>query len=68
MEDLIRALQIFLKYGNHKYPTWCEHDCLHVCGIAYDDVSGDDRVELEELGFFWDTTEEGFMSYRFGSA
>lgn len=28
MEDLIKALQIFLKYSTNKYPTHCEHDVL----------------------------------------
>lgn len=30
MEDLIKALLIFLKYGNKQYPTSCEHDILYV--------------------------------------
>ncbi len=30
MEDLIKALQIFLKYGNKNYPTFCEYDILYV--------------------------------------
>ena len=33
MEDLIKALQILLKYGNPKYPTHCEHDELSFHGI-----------------------------------
>ena len=33
MEDLIKALQILLKYGNPSYPTHCEHDELRVHGI-----------------------------------
>jgi hypothetical protein len=32
MEDLIKALQIFLKYGNPNYPTNCSHDELFVIG------------------------------------
>lgn len=30
MEDLIKALQIFLKYGNPDYPTYCLYDELWV--------------------------------------
>jgi len=30
MEDLIKALQIFLKYGNPAHPFYCEHDELTV--------------------------------------
>ena len=30
MKNLIKALQIFLKYGNPKWPTHCEHDNLYI--------------------------------------
>jgi hypothetical protein len=30
VENLIKALQIFLKYGNPDNPTHCEHDVLTV--------------------------------------
>ena len=30
MEDLIEALQIFLKYTDEKRPTYCEKECLCV--------------------------------------
>jgi hypothetical protein len=33
MSDLIKALQIFLKYGNPDSPTHCEHDELFVMMI-----------------------------------
>ena len=66
MEQLIRALQIFLKYGNPDYPTHCEHDEMLICGIDPDKVSDEDKVTLKELGFF--ISEGGFMSHRFGSA
>ena len=65
MEDLIKALQIFLKYGNPQYPTHCEHDRLSVC-ISENDVSEEDKEELSNLGFTPD--EHGnFSSFRFGS-
>jgi len=66
MEDLIKALQIMLKYGNPEYPTWCEHDVLHVCDIDPSKVSDADLTELDELGFIED--EDGFVSFKFGSA
>jgi hypothetical protein len=67
MEDLIKALQIFLKYGNPEYPTHCEHEILYIVGINPDDVSDEDKAELEKLGF--NTREDGehFTSFRFGS-
>ena len=30
MSDLIEALTIFLKYGNPRNPTHCEHDVLTI--------------------------------------
>ncbi len=30
MRDLIKALQIFLKYNDVTYPTHCEHDELTI--------------------------------------
>ena len=66
MSDLIKALQILLKYGNPKYPTHCEHDVLTVCGIEPSSVSEADLVELDELGFFVGG-EDCFQSFKFGS-
>jgi len=66
MEDLIKALQIFSKYGNPAYPTHCEHDVLWICGIYPKDVEEEDRLRLEELGFF--VSGGSFQSFRFGSA
>lgn len=71
MENLIKALQIFLKYGNRKWPTHCEHDVLLVlCDPNI--VSEEDTKALESLGF--DPGEECsnyegcFYSYHYGSA
>lgn len=70
MEDLIKALQIFLKYGNPAFPTNCSHDVLYVA-IDPEKVSVSDAAELNELGFFSgsesDEFEHGFYSFRFGS-
>jgi hypothetical protein len=68
LDALIEALTIFRKYGNPIFPTHCEHDILYICGINEEDVSGDDKTRLDELGFFVDEEEGGFASYRFGSA
>lgn len=66
MEDLIKALQIFLKYGNPHNPTHCEHDEMTVV-IDPNIVSDEDKAKLEELSF--SPSERGdFYSFRFGSA
>lgn len=66
MKDLIEALQIFLKYGDPRWPTHCEHDVLTVC-IDPSDVSEEDISKLDKLGFIADEETHDFRSYRFGS-
>jgi hypothetical protein len=66
VKDLIESFQIFSKYCDEEYPTWCEHDALHV-NVDESIVSEDDIKRLDELGFFVDE-EGGFKSYRFGSS
>ena len=68
MSKLIEALNIFLKYGDPPYPTNCSHDELTICGISPADVSDEDKLRLDELGFFVDEHEDCFRSYRYGSA
>lgn len=68
MGDLIKALQIFLKYGNPKNPTNCSHDQLAIMDIEPSKVSDEDKKELDSLGFFVDEDLECFISFRFGSA
>lgn len=70
MENLIKALQILLQYGNPDYPTHCEHDILTIVGIDPADVSEADKDELDKLGFFVGNEygEEAFHSFRYGSA
>jgi hypothetical protein len=68
MEQLIEALNIFLKYGNPTYPTHCEHDILAVVDYSKSDIPKADRKRLKELGFFWSNEDEAFISYRYGSA
>ncbi len=68
MDDLIAALTIFAKYKKKQFPTMCEHDVLYVVGIRLEEISEDDRAELERLGFFWDSEVETWASSKFGSA
>lgn len=68
MDDLIEALQIFRKYKNEKWPTHCEHDVLYIMGVGKEEVSEEDQKRLDELGFLWDESEDGWFSFKFGSA
>ena len=68
MSDLIEALTIFLKYGNPRNPTHCEHDVLTISEIDPDDVTPEDRARLDELGFIVSESERCFISFRYGSA
>ena len=67
MEDLIEALQIFLKYGNLHYPTEVGYQELYIRGIEPDAVSVEDTARLSELGFFVREGDKCFESYRFGT-
>lgn len=68
MEDLIKALTIFSKYRNEKWPTHCEHDILMIMGIEEDELSFEDSTEVQSLGFRWNSEYDCWTSYRFGSA
>jgi hypothetical protein len=73
MDDLIEALQIFQQYvdSTEHNPTHCEHDVLYIMGVEYGKVSEAHKVRLEELGFVApedEDDEEGWISFRFGSA
>ena len=68
MENLIEALQIFLKYKNETDPTACEHDVLIVVGITEEEVSQEDRDKLHILGFNWSSEYDCWSSFRYGSA
>lgn len=65
MEDLIKALQIFLKYGNPTYPTNCSHDELQI-SIDSKLISQEDLELLKNLSFN-PNEDGGFSSFRFGS-
>lgn len=67
MNDLIKALQIFMKYiGDVKYPTSCEHDVFYV-QVDPAIVSDEDICELENLGFQPNSESNNFESYKYGS-
>jgi len=51
MDDLIKALHIFRKYTDKKYPIGCEHDVLYVY-VDPADVSDEDIKELDKLALF----------------
>ena len=68
MEQLIEALQIFMKYKNVKWPTNCTHDVLAIMEISKDEVSEEDIKRLDELHFFWSDEYDSFISFHFGSA
>jgi hypothetical protein len=67
MEELIKALQIFFKYSQDKFPTHCAHDVLYINVVKKEQVSKEDLIELENLSFHWDEEIESFYSYTFGS-
>lgn len=66
MEDLIEALQIFLKYCNDRRPTWCAHEVLMVLVDPWV-VSKADTEKLAKLDFYPDDDNTAFISHRFGS-
>lgn len=68
MEDLIKALQILLKYDNKEYPCGCEHDYFYI-DINPELVSKEDIIELDKLGFSIDQEYggDGFGSFKYGS-
>lgn len=80
MKDLIKALQILLKYGNPSYPTVCIHDELRIVGIEPEKITAEDKDELQKLGFeiniegeYCDEIEEEhdesiIYSFKYGSA
>lgn len=66
MDDLIKALQIFQKYGNPTFPTHCEHDEMFVM-IEPSFVTTGDLLALKKL-HFEPTGDNTFSSTFFGSA
>jgi hypothetical protein len=66
MSNLIKALNIFLKYRDEIYPTHCEHDELWICGYNDIDISEEDVRMLNNLGFI--RYSDSWKSFRYGSA
>lgn len=66
MENLIKALQILLKYGNPDYPTNCSHDIMRF-DIESNIVSEEDIAALEDLKVYVDDEFESFYSTFYGS-
>ena len=64
---LIEGLTLLAKgQANQISPLWCEHDTLHVCANA-EKFAPEEIARLNTLGFHVDE-EDGFYSFRFGSA
>jgi hypothetical protein len=70
MKDLIKALEIFLKYcpEDTYAPTHCEHDVMYVTCVPFDKVTNEDVAALDALSFTEDRENGGFKPYRFGSS
>lgn len=70
MGDLIKALQILLKYRDEQFPVHCEHDVMYIVGIDPAEVSEEDKAALKSLGFISGKPhgEPCFYSYKYGSA
>lgn len=65
--NLLSALTLLSKHSFSNYPTWCEHDVLHV--NADDEAFTPEEItQLEQWGFHRDEEEGGFYSFRYGSA
>lgn len=64
MDDLIKALQIFRKYGNPVNPVHAEHDELYVCGYEEDTITDPaDVAALKALGFNWYDGDGAWMMF-----
>lgn len=63
LSNLIKALKIFLKYGDCEYPIHCERDILFILEINPNIVSDEDKDILEQLGFYVDESEDVFFYY-----
>jgi len=68
LSDLIKALQIFLKYRDVDCPTHCEHDVMVISSFTKDEISEEDRVALDKLGFHFSVTDGHWISYKYGKA
>ena len=67
MRDLLEAFTLFAKYTDDAHQTCCEHDVLYVL-VDPAEVSSEDRVRLDALGFTAQEDDSNFRSSRFESA
>lgn len=67
MRDLIEALTIFAKYTDARYPTTCEHGILYLNVVHRAQMTPEDFLRVQQLGFVWDEDIPAFASTRFGS-
>jgi len=65
MENLIAALQIFLRYNNIPKPFYIHDGFMFIYDISPDEVTDADKQTLEELGFYIDKFENCFKSYKY---
>lgn len=66
--DLIKALVMLARAQTDDIsPLWCKHDELNVCATA-EKFTPEEIALLDELGFHVNSDEDGFYSFRFGSA
>lgn len=71
MDELIEALNIFKRYLNkedyaYMYPTNCYNGEMRV-SVHPKNVSGEDEIRLQELGFQPDYYYGNFVSVKYGS-
>lgn len=69
LSNLVKALNIVLKYGDIERPTYCEHDELLLL-VDPSVISQEDITALDELGFFISgkSGEQFLKSFCYGSA
>lgn len=65
MENLIKALTIFLKYRNDDEPLIFYDDLLVISFITRKDVSDEDNLELGKLGFIWEEDYNAYSSHKY---
>lgn len=64
MKNLVKALQILLKYGDNKNPFIFEYGIIKIVGYYPKNMSEQDISDLEKLGFIWENERECFSCYE----
>lgn len=66
LENLIKGLQIFNKYGNPDYPIHPAHDIIQMNPLFTEDIiSKEDKQELHSLGFSWSESDQCFYTFKY---